>query len=560
MTGTTQAAPRAGHKGRTWINYLTDRISVPSTNIYFNLFVSAARYPRKAAIIDERGQLSYADLLAQVDRLACYLESDIGLRPGERVLFYLQNSREFVAAYFAVLRLQGVVVLVNPMNMKAEVAHILLDSEPRAAFSEAHNVGELIAAQGDAAPLPVIVLGWQPSQGGDGGAMCSSEASQASIVAYDVALARDGEPASSLQHNPSDLAVILYSSGTTGAPKGCMHTHGSLMASTVTAHGWMGMQSEIVVLAALPFFHITGMQHLMNAPIFGGGTLVLMARWDRVKAVELISQHRVTHWNAATTMVIDFLDTPGLQKQTIASMVRLGGGGAGMPEAVSERIKATLGMDYLEGYGLSEGMPLMGNTLSDFKRQCLGIPLFDVDARIIDPDRLTELLAGEMGEIVVRGPQLFSGYWRQPQATRDAFIDIAGERFFRTGDLGHQDSQGYFFITDRMKRMINAAGYKVWPTEVEALLHEHPDIKEACVVAKPDAYRGETVKAFVVLHPGAQGRIAEADVIAWCKSRMAAYKYPRHVEFLGELPKLATGKLAWRLLQEQEVALASKPA
>lgn len=287
-------------------------------------------------------------------------------------------------------------------------------------------------------------------------------------------------------------------------------------------------------------------------PIYVGGTLVLLKRWNRDAAADLIARHKVTHWNAMPTMLIDFLASPQLATYDLRSLRRLGGGGAGMPHAVGERIKALIGLDFLEGYGLSEGMPLLGNPAVNFKRQCLGVPLFNTEVRVIDHETGRELPQGEVGEIVISSDKIFKGYWHNKEATRDAFTDIDGKGFFRTGDLGYMDEDGYFFIVDRLKRMINASGYKVWPTEIEALLHSHPDIREACVIAANDPYRGETVKAVLVLHEDAKGRVSEGQMIEWCKERMATYKYPRLVQFVDELPKLATGKIAWRQMQEAE--------
>jgi fatty-acyl-CoA synthase len=213
------------------------------------------------------------------------------------------------------------------------------------------------------------------------------------------------------------------------------------------------------------------------------------------------------------------------------------------------------GLKYVEGYGLTEtAAPSHSNPPDAPKQQCLGIPFIGVDARVINPDTLQEAPVGEQGEIIMRGPQIFDGYWQRPDATDQAFIEFEGQRYFRSGDLGHVDQDGYFFITDRLKRMINASGFKVWPAEVEALMFRHPAIQEACVVAARDSYRGETVKAFVVLRQSHQGQVTEADIIAWCRENMAVYKVPRMVEFAPSLPKSGSGKVMWRSLQEAEMA------
>jgi fatty-acyl-CoA synthase len=311
---------------------------------------------------------------------------------------------------------------------------------------------------------------------------------------------------------------------------------------------------DSTLLGTLPLFHVTGMQGSMNQPIFSGGTVVLMTRWDRDTAAQLMQRYRVDGWTNIPTMAIDFLANPNLTKYDISSLSRIGGGGAAMPEAVAQRLKDLTGLDYIEGYGLSETIaPTHINPPDRPKKQCLGIPICDTDARVLHPDTLRELGPGEVGEIVSSGPQIFQGYWNNPEATAACFIELDGKRFFRTGDLGRYDDEGYFFIVDRLKRMINASGYKVWPAEVEAILYGHPDIQEACIIGTTDRHRGETVKAVVVLKAASQGKVNSEEIIAWCRNHMAAYKIPRVVEFADTLPKSATGKVQWRLLQEREL-------
>jgi fatty-acyl-CoA synthase len=352
---------------------------------------------------------------------------------------------------------------------------------------------------------------------------------------------------------PDDLAVLPYTSGTTGHPKGAMLTHSNLLATSTGACTWSQASSESVVLGVLPMFHLTGMQANMNTPIQLGATSVLMTRWDRVAAAELIQRCRVTGITGITTMIVDFLANPDLPKYDLSSIVRIGGGGAAMPEALAAKLQARVGLPFLEGYGLTEtAAPSHVNPPHRPKRQCAGIPYFDTDSRVIDPVTFKELGPSEVGEIITHGPQVFQGYWKQPGATTEAFLDFDGKKFFRTGDLGYYDEEGYFFITDRLKRMINASGFKVWPAEVEAMLYAHPDIQEACVIATRDAHRGETVKAIVVLKPAARGKVQPEDIVAWSKERMAAFKYPRAVEFVEQLPRTGTGKVFWRQLQEEE--------
>jgi fatty-acyl-CoA synthase len=252
-------------------------------------------------------------------------------------------------------------------------------------------------------------------------------------------------------------------------------------------------------------------------------------------------------------MMIDFLANPHIDECDLSSLEGIGGGGAPLPAAVGERLLAMTGLHYMEGYGLSETMAQThANPPDRPKMQCLGIPVFDLDARVVDPATLEELGPNQDGEILVSGPQVFLGYWNKPEETAQAFVELDGKRFFRTGDLGHYDDEGYFWHTDRIKRMINASGFKVWPAEVESLLYRHPAVQEACVISSPDERRGETVKALVVLRESYRGTTTPEEIIAWARGEMAAYKCPRSVEFVVSLPKSASGKVLWRVLQEQE--------
>jgi fatty-acyl-CoA synthase len=551
------------HELSTWPRGLPRDIDIPPTNLCANLLVSAMRSPRRAVLVDDFGSLAYAELVEQVERIAAFLQNELGVQRGDRVLICLQNGRGWVAAYYAVLRINAVVVPVNPMNKRDELPHYLSDTGAVAAFCGSDNVAELLAVPAAQQLRRVIIVG-SPGPADVPADTVAEGAGNLGNPARTIGLRRVLATApgalAPLEHLPDALALILYSSGSTGAPKGCMHTHRTLTASTVIVAHWMGLVPHSVQLVALPYFHITGMQNLLNAPIYGGGTLVLMKRWNRDEAAALIARHQVSHWTAMPTMVIDFLASPRLAEYDLRSVRRIGGGGAGMPEAVGERLKALTGLDFLEGYGLSETAHVSGNPPAAFKRQCLGVPLFNTDLRVIDPDTSAELPPGEVGEIVMAGPQVFTGYWRNEEATRNATLLLDGKRFVRSGDLGRRDEEGYFFIVDRLKRMVNASGFKVWPAEVEAMLHEHPAIAEACVIAAVDAYRGETVKAVVVLREGQGARVREADIVEWAKQRMAAYKYPRLVEFVAELPKTATGKIAWRQLQEAERAKALRAA
>jgi fatty-acyl-CoA synthase len=330
-----------------------------------------------------------------------------------------------------------------------------------------------------------------------------------------------------------------------------MHTHTSVMFTAVGGAIWEGMSSDSVVLATAPFFHVTGMQHSMNASIFSGASIVLLPRWDPEAAGHLFERLRCTHWANVPTMVVDLLAHPSTAGRDLSSLQNVFGGGAAMPEAVAQQLFERCGVEYMEAYGMTETISQTHmNPPGSLRKQCLGIPTFDTESLVIDPDTGQPLGPRQQGEIVSRGPQLFQGYWNNTAATQAALIEIDGRNFLRTGDLGYFDEDGYFYIADRLKRMINAAGYKVWPAEVEMTLYKHPDIQVVAVVSAPDARRGETVKAVIVLKPQSQGTVSADDIVRWARDHMAAYKVPRIVEFADALPRSGTGKIQWRILQE----------
>ena len=351
----------------------------------------------------------------------------------------------------------------------------------------------------------------------------------------------------------TDLAAILYTSGTTGRPKGCMHTHETVMRTIEGAVIWEAMDSTSVLLSTAPLFHVTGMQHSMNAGIAAAGTLVILPRWDPKIAGSLIERYGCTHWANVPTMVVDLLAEPSVEKRDLSSLKNIFGGGSSMPEAVAQKLFDRCGIHYMEAYGMTEAISQTHmNPPHDLRKQCLGIPTFDTRATVIDPETLKELGPNENGEIIVAGPQIMLGYWEREDANKESFIDMDGIKFFRTGDLGSFDEDGFFYISDRIKRMINASGFKVWPAEVEATLYKHPAVKELAIISSPDPRRGETVKAVIVLNTSFQNNTSAEDITSWSRKQMASYKIPRLVEFVTELPRSGSGKIQWRVLQEAE--------
>lgn len=541
-----------------WPNVPTS-LSVPQTSLYENLQVSARRYPDNQSILYYGNSLTYRELDEQVTALAGYLQNKLGVAKGEKVLLFMQNSPQFVISFYAILRANAVVVPINPMLTANELSFYIKDAEIQTALAGQELYEKVQPLLGTTSLKNVVFAAYSDyaAEGFQGNVPPEVEAKRAVLTEtghhlWMNAIEANLQPG---EHTTSakDLAVLPYTSGTTGLPKGCMHTNYSVQANTVGAFHWSSVSPNSVHLMTLPLFHVTGMVHSMHMPIYSGGTMVIMTRWNRETAVELIKQNQCTHWCAIATMIVDFVSNSKLKKEDISSLTYLSGGGAALPEAVGEKLYQLTGLRFIEGYGLSETIAQTHfNPGHRPKMQCLGVPSFDVDARIIEPASLKELGVGEVGEIIVNGPQVMVGYYNRDDENRDSFIELDGKTFFRTGDIGRYDEEGYFFIVDRVKRMINASGFKVWPTEVESYLYKHPAIQQACVVGVPDPRRGESVKAFVILNEDYVGKVKEEEIIEWAKEHMAAYKYPREVEFKQQFPMTSSGKILWRQLQDEE--------
>ncbi|MBA2441343.1 MAG: long-chain fatty acid--CoA ligase [Rubrobacter sp.] len=546
-----------------WPERMPRSLPLPQTSVHHNLAVSAERYQEKAAIVYYGTEVSYRSLLEEVESLAGYLQREPGVSRGDRVILYLQNSPQFAVAFYAVLRIGAVVVPVNPMLVTGELEHYVEDSGAEVAVVGGELYPQLAPLVGRSGLRHVVVATYsdylrEPTDLAVPEVVSAlapaPEVADEAAVSWKAALGAGLAP-EPVEVGPEDVALLPYTSGTTGRPKGCVHTHRTLQATLVGAAVWNGVTPAGVALATLPFFHVTGMQHSMNAPFYAGSTVVLMTRWDRELAARLVERHRCTHWTNISTMVVDFLANPEIEEYDLGSFEVVGGGGAPLPAAVGEKLHELTGIRYAEGYGLSETISQTHmNPPARPKLQCLGMPSFDVDARVVDPETLEELGPEAEGEILVSGPQVFRGYWKRPEADEAAFFERDGKRFFRTGDIGMYDREGYFFMVDRLKRMINAGGYKVWPSEVESTLYEHPAIQEAVVIGVPDERRGETAKAVVVLREAERGKVSEEEIVEWSRGQMAAYKYPRTVEFTDALPKSGSGKILWRELQEREQA------
>jgi fatty-acyl-CoA synthase len=540
-------------------------LAIPETSLWYNLEVSAKRFGSRPALHFGSATISYGDFHAQSEAMAGYLQKACGVKRGSRVALFMHNSPQFVIAYYGILRADAAVVPINCMNTTGELEQVLRDADATTIITAQELQPRVEPLLGDKAQGKAVqhsIVACYADYAGDDVASALPEAlasprqkfAQAQVTHWHEVLARGIKPEPHTA-GPDDLALICYTSGTTGKPKGCVHRHRGVMHSTVSIAHWHDVRHHGCALVVLPLFHVTGMQNSMNVHVYAGSRLVLMPRWNRDAAFAAIARHQVSTITTVPAMIVDLISNYDASRHDLSSMRLIGGGGAAMPEAVAARLQELCKLTYIEGYGMTETLaPTHINPGDRPKAQCLGLPIFETDSRIIDPTTLEELPPGSVGEIIVAGPQVLEAYWNKPDENATCFIERDGKKFLRTGDLARVDEDGYYHFVERLKRMINAAGFKVWPAEVEALLYGHPGVQEACVIGKTDPRSGERVKALVVPREAARGTLRADELIAWSRERMAAYKVPCEVEFVASLPKSATGKIDWRLLQEQEAA------
>lgn len=550
----TVTIPRPQHK--IWPEGVPFDLPPVTRTLDDNLKAAAAKHPNKTALVFYGAKTTYADFDDQVSNLAGYLQQSCRVNKGDRVGLYMQNSPQYVVGFYAIIRAGAIVVPINVMNLSEETDYIVENADIRVMLTAAELVPNLeplitkghldkviVANYLDALPddlpenIPTEITAPHPVLPNKFVAWNACQAAKIAPVAVSI--------------RPGDLAVMPYTSGSTGRGKGCMHTHQSTIHAVDLMIHWFGFHQDDVFLGAAPMFHVVGLQCGMNMPIALGGTTVLLPRWNRDVAADMIRRFGISAWPTVPTAIIDFLNRPDLKDDDLASLRVLWGGGIAMPAPVAAKLKALTGLTFLEGYGLTETMaPASACPPNAPKAQCGGVAGPNTDIIIVDPETLALLPKGETGEILIAGPQILKGYWKNQQADAETIVEIGGKRFLRTGDLGRLDDEGFVFILDRLKRMINASGYKVWPTEVESILFGHPAIAEACIIGSRHDYRGETVKAIVVLQPGATLDLKE--LTEWSADRMAAYKVPRLLETVDALPKSGSGKVLWRELQENE--------
>ncbi|QJD88390.1 long-chain fatty acid--CoA ligase [Cohnella herbarum] len=550
---------------KPWLRHYPLQVSpsydYPKSNIASFLLDSARDFPNHEAIDFLGRRYTYKELLRQCRKLANALK-ELNINKGDRVAIMLPNCPQAVIAYYGGLMAGAVIVQTNPTYTERELHLQLADSGaialitldllmPRVSKARENTALKdvIITTLSDGLPFPKNILYPIKRRREYPNLKVKYSKSEGNHRWSSVIRQSKDTPICEEVDADTGLAMIQYTGGTTGQPKGVMLTHANLLANAVQVSGWfyrMELGKERY-LAALPLFHVFGLTVLLNQTIFQAGTLLLVPRFDPKLVLETIRRRRPTVFPGAPTMYIALLNHPETQEDDLGSIKVCVSGAAPLPRDVQEKFEQKSGGKLIEGYGMTETSPVTHcNPIWNFRKPgTIGVPLPDTDVRIVGEDNLEPLPIGEIGELAIKGPQVMSGYWNRPEETAAALK----EGWLRTGDLGTMDEDGFFTIIDRKKDIILAGGYNVYPREIEEVLFDHPAVKEASVLGVPDQYRGETVKAYIVLKDGWQ--VSDMQLDRWCRDRLAAYKVPKQYEFRTSLPLSLIGKVLRRKLKEE---------
>ncbi|MGG0720202.1 long-chain-fatty-acid--CoA ligase [Robertmurraya massiliosenegalensis] len=551
---------------KPWLKSYPEQI--PHTLTYSNepvqnyLKKTAEENPDKIAIHFMGKEMTYHEVYAASLKFAGYLQS-LGIEKGDRVAIMLPNCPQSVISYYGILFAGGIVVQTNPLYVEREIEYQINDSGSKIIITldilyprvtkvmpktDLQHI--IVTAIKDYLPFPknLVYPFIQKKQYGFS-VNVQHEGNQHLLTEI---LKQPQKPLEEPEFNfEEDIALLQYTGGTTGYPKGVMLTHKNLVANASMCEAWLYKckKGEEVVLGFLPFFHVYGMTTVLILSVMQGNKMVLLPKFDMETALKTIEKQRPTLFPGAPTMYIGLLNHPDLQKYDLSSIDSCISGSAPLPVEVQQKFEEVTGGKLVEGYGLTESSPVThANFLWDRPRikGSIGVPWPDTDAAIFSLETGERLPAGEIGEICVNGPQVMKGYWNRPEDTAQTLRD----GWLLTGDLGYMDEDGYFYVVDRKKDMIIAGGFNIYPREIEEVLYEHPEIVEVVAAGVPDPYRGETVKAYVVVKEGST--VTEKDLDEFTRKHLAAYKVPRIYEFRKELPKTAVGKILRRTLIDEE--------
>ncbi len=552
-------------ESRPWLksypHWVPGDLSLGSSTAIGDFIRTAVLRPDGIAIYYFDTPITYRDLDRWSNSLATAFY-EMGLKPGDRILLDLQNVPQFLITVYAAWKLGMIVVPVNPMYKEKELSYFATDSGAKLfvtldeiaknldlSFLEKTDVKIIITTSAldfldPSDPCPQVL------------SHCKRTAIPGCLDFRTLLDQYKDRKVDLIECSPESVAYFTYTSGTTGWPKGAMNTHGNIAFSSRVYQTMMRIDDSDVVLGVAPLFHVTGEVAHAGIAALAGIPLVLAYRFDPQETLRLMERWKVTMTVAAITVYIAWMSTPDIRTRDLSSFTKAYSGGAPVSAALVDQFMALTGSYLHNVYGMTETtspshiVPLGKRAPVDSESGALsvGVPVPNSISKICDlDDPFRSLKANEVGEIVNRGPMIVPGYWQRPEDTQKTIID----GWLYTGDVGKMDEEGWFYVVDRKKDLINVSGFKVWPRDVEDVIYQHPGVKEAAVVGVPDEYRGETVKAFISLKPSFEGRVTSEEIISFCKARMAAYKYPRQVEFVPEIPKTLTGKFLRRALRER---------
>ncbi|HXZ34991.1 MAG TPA: long-chain fatty acid--CoA ligase [Thermodesulfobacteriota bacterium] len=539
---------------RPWLKFyekgVPHHIEYPRVPLYRVLDETARDFPALDAVIFRGKRIKYGELAGWARDLASALH-EIGIKKGQRVAIMLPNCPQYIVAYYAILRLGGVVVNVNPMYVERELEFQLHDAEAQAIVALRDLLPRLESVK-EKIPLKTMILTDLDEHVSATGRKAPAQGLGPGVYEYAELLEKGKTqvpPVVSV--DPDEVALLQYTGGTTGFSKGAMLTHFNLVSDVVQCVSWnVGAQrGEERMLAVLPFFHVYGMTVTMNEAIYLAATIILLPRFQVDDCLEAIKQYQPTRFPGVPTMYIGIINHPRVKEYNISSIKVCSSGSAPLPVEALKKFEELTGGKISEGYGLTEASPVTHANPFSGKRKVgsIGLPRPDTDAKVVDLETgEKDLPPGEEGELCIRGPQVMKGYWNRPEETARSLR----KGWLYTGDIAKMDEEGYFYIVDRKKDMIICGGFNVYPREVEEALYLHPKILEAAVLGVPEPYRGETVKAFVVLKAGQKATAEE--IIEFCRQNLARFKVPTQVEFRQDLPKSHVGKVLRKVLREEE--------
>jgi acyl-CoA synthetase (AMP-forming)/AMP-acid ligase II len=542
---------------KSWPENMPRTLVFPEKPLPEFLSDHARKMPEKVAINFYGREVPFRELNQRTNQLAGAL-IHFGLKKGDRVSLFLENCPQFVIAYLAILKAGGVVVAANPMFKEEELKYELTDAGVRIIIAQDLLYPKVKNVRNEAGLSHVILTGYADYLP-DTPSLPLHSSMQAPRQRFpetlDLLEVMDRQPAEEVKipiDLQEDLALLQYTSGTTGLPKGAMITHFSLVSNSVGTAVWNEDTSDDILLSVLPFFHVTGMIQSMCRPLYTGATNIMLSRFDPEAVLQAMHKYRCTLLSSITTMNVAMVNHPDAEKYDLGSLRVCRSGGAPVPKEILEKWRRIIGTELAEGYGLSE--TISQTHMNPYRKPrygSIGLLQFGADCRIVDVETGVDLPLDQEGELLVKGPMVMKGYWNRPEDTAEFLKD----GWLYTGDIARMDEDGYFYIVGRKKDLIKASGFSVFPAEVENFLYGHPAVKEVAVIGVPDPYRGENIKAVIILKPEYENKVKKEEIVAWCKGKMAAYKYPRIVEFVQELPKTASGKVLKRVLRAREEQL-----